>query len=60
MVDKTFTFAKDLWDLLNGNSLEYSSSLQGQILQISNWENVPTLLRTAIITEAVYYGFEEN
>ena len=60
MTDKTFTFSKDLWDLLDSNSIVYSSPLQGQNLQISDWQDVPTLLKTAIITQAAYYGFEED
>lgn len=60
MVDKTFIFAKDLWDLLGNNNVVFSSSLEGQQIQISDWETLSTLLKTAIISEATYYGFEEN
>ena len=59
MTDKNFHFSKTLFDTLINNSIEYSTD--GQLyLSVSQWENVPALLKTTIIAEALSFGWIED
>ena len=59
MTDKVFHFSKTVFDTLINNSIEYSTD--GQLyLSISQWENVPALLQTTIIAQALSFGWIED
>lgn len=59
MTDKTFHFSKTVFDTLNSNSIIFSTN--GDLyLTISDWQDVPTLLQTTIIAQALSFGWIED